>query len=99
MPAFVHWLAVNPVRWLIPATFLSCVVGIPLMLWWERRRPSKPVRRPYVAEAWRGLPAVVQAAHDRAVLDAAEAAALRIVRDEDARVAHLYVPPSSVSAD
>lgn len=89
----------NPVRWLVPATLVVCVVGIPLMLWWERRRPAKPVRRPYVAEAWRGLPAVVQDAHGRAVRNAVAAAALRIVRDEDARVAHLYVPPSSVSAD
>ena len=41
MPEFVSWLFVNPVRWLVPADLLACVVGIPLMLWRERRRALK----------------------------------------------------------
>ena len=93
MSEFAHWLAAEPVRWLVPLTLLSCVAGIPLMLWWERRHPPKS-RRPEVLEAWRGLPASVQAAHDEAVLDAAEAAQ-RIVLDEAHRVGHLHVEPAS----
>jgi hypothetical protein len=85
MSAFVHWLAGEPVRWLVPLTLLSAVVGVPLMLWWERRR----ARRPRVRGSWRALPAEVQAARDEAVLDASEAAA-QIIDAYAARVADLY---------
>ncbi|MBZ6211596.1 hypothetical protein KVH31_34440 [Streptomyces olivaceus] len=40
----------------------------------ERRRPSSYSRRPDVLAGWRALPSEVQAAHDEAALDAAEAA-------------------------
>jgi hypothetical protein len=46
--------------------------------WWEarreRRRPSSYSHQPDALTAWRSLPNEVQAAHENAVLDAAEAA-------------------------
>jgi hypothetical protein len=98
MSEIVSWLLANPVRWLVPATFLACVIGIPLMLWWERRRPSAYSRRSGVLGSWRAASATVQAAYEIAVLDASEAAEL-IVRAEADRVSHLYVAPSESLSD
>lgn len=90
MPEIVSWLLANPVRWLLPATSLACVVGIPLMLRAEkrdRRRQSE----------WLGLSTQEQAAQDREALDAydeakrhAAEAAERIVREAASRLSHLY---------
>lgn len=54
---------------------LVSAVGTVLALWWERRKPSS-YRRRWEAEMaeWRTMSAKAQAAHDVAVLDAAEAA-------------------------
>lgn len=101
MPEIVSWLLAEPVRWLIPATFLSCVVGIPLMLWWERRKPSSYTRRRQreVLAPWLEMSTEAQRAHDNAVLAASDAA-LQIVLDDAERVGHLYVEPmSSASSD
>jgi hypothetical protein len=67
MPAFS-----DPQRWLIPAVLIVSLVGLPVVFWWERRRPSVPAR---VVEmrAWRGLSTQKQAAADGAALDAADA--------------------------
>jgi predicted membrane-bound mannosyltransferase len=96
MPEIVHWLAAEPVRWLVPLTLLAAVVGIPVMLWWERRHP--PAARPL--EAWRALPTEVQAAHDQAVVGASESAvrlvsadAEQIVRAEARRLARRSAGP------
>ena len=88
MSELVRWLFDNPVRWLIPATLLSCLVGIPLMFWWERHHPAS-ARRPEAVASWRAMSVRAQAAHDNAALAASEAAD-RIVREEAARVGHLY---------
>lgn len=62
------------VIWLLVVLTVSAV-GTVLYLCRERRRPSS-YRSRWAVEmaAWRALPAEVQAAHDTAVLDAAEAA-------------------------
>ncbi len=62
------------VWWLLGLLFVSAV-GTWWVVWRERRRPSS-YRRRWEAEMaeWRSLPTEVQAAHDNAVLDAAEAA-------------------------
>ncbi|MCL8016943.1 hypothetical protein [Streptomyces sp. AS02] len=54
----------EPQRWVIPAVLIVSVVGTPLYLWWEKRRPSVPA---YVAEmrGWRRLSTAQQAAADR----------------------------------
>ena len=73
MPDFLS----EPQRWVIPAILLAALVGTPLALWWERRRPSSYTRgREYVERmaAWRAMPTDAQAAHDNAELAAAEAA-------------------------
>lgn len=103
MPNFVHWLAAEPVRWLVPLTSLSCVVGIPLMLWREKRKARRrrkdvlSARQRQVLSPRLGLSADEQAAHDREALDAynqatehAAEAAERIVREMAAHLAHLY---------
>lgn len=75
----------DPVLWLALVLLVSAV-GTPLVLWWERRRPSSYSRRPEVLAAWRAQSAAVQEAHDNAVLDAAQNAA------ERARINTLYRP-------
>lgn len=91
MPEIVRWFAENPVRWVVPAVFLLAVVGIPVALWWEKRRPSVPA---HVAEmaAWRRLSTEEQAAVDAEAL--AEGlvaggfdAAVRARAEESARLA------------
>jgi hypothetical protein len=65
----------EPVRWVIPAILLIAVAGVPLMLWWERRRPTSYTRRRQGAlAAWHALPTGAQEAVDNIALDAAEAA-------------------------
>jgi hypothetical protein len=85
MPAFS-----DVQRWVIPAILLLALVGVPVSLWWERRRPSVPDN---VVElrAWRRRAAAEQAARDVEALaavadadaearaDAAEMAGLRAV--------------------
>ena len=74
---------------LLPVALLlfASVVGT----WWlaqrERRRPSSYSRRPEVLARWREMSAEAQAAHDTAVLDAAEAA-----ENAAARTHSLYRP-------
>ncbi|MFF9287472.1 hypothetical protein [Streptomyces griseosporeus] len=58
----------------IPGIYLLAGLSMPLLLWWERRRPSAYSRRPEVLAEWRGMSTEAQAAHDNAVLDAEEAA-------------------------
>lgn len=67
----------EPQRWVIPAILLVSVIGTPLYLWWEKRRPSVPA---YVAEirGWRRLSTSQQAAADR------EAIATAALFEEDA---------------
>ncbi|MEU5742108.1 hypothetical protein ABZ784_29455 [Streptomyces tendae] len=62
------------VWWLLGLLVVSAA-GTWWVVWRERRRPSS-YRRRWEAEmaAWRSLPTEVQAAHDNAALDAAEAA-------------------------
>lgn len=57
-------------RWVIPAILLLALVGVPVALWWERRRPSVPDN---VVElrAWRGLSTAEQAAVDAGAIEAA----------------------------
>jgi hypothetical protein len=76
MPEFLS----EPQRWLIPAVLLVALVGTPVALWWERRRPSVPE---HVREmrAWRSLSAAEQEAADTAALDLAEQADLDAVDD------------------
>ncbi|WP_055693437.1 hypothetical protein [Streptomyces prasinopilosus] len=84
----------EPVRWVIPALLVVSVLGVVLAVWWERRRPLAYTRsREYLArrEEWRSMPAVVQAAHDEAVLDAQEAAAARAGESSVVRTAELIV--------
>jgi hypothetical protein len=78
----------------LPAIYLLALVGTPVVLWWERRRPTAYSRRPEVLAAWRGMPVAVQEAHDTAVLDAAEAAeeAARRAVEDAARTNALYRP-------
>ena len=90
MPEIVHWLLVNPVRWLVPATAIACAFGVPLMLLQEKRE-----RQPQ--SSWLGLSTAEQAEQDRKALDAyteasehAAEAAERIVREAAERMAHLY---------
>lgn len=64
----------DPQRWVIPAILVVSLIGAPLALWWEKRRPSSYTRCPEVLEAWRSMSSDAQEAHDNAVLDAAEAA-------------------------
>lgn len=64
----------DPVRWVIPAILVVSVVGTLLALWWEQRRPSYRQRWEAEMVAWRSMSSGAQAAHDHAVLDAAEAA-------------------------
>lgn len=61
--------------WLLMAGLFGSAAGTWWMVLMERCRPSS-YRRRWEAEmaAWRSLPNEVQAAHDNAVLDAAEAA-------------------------
>lgn len=58
----------------IPGVYVLSAVSMPLLLWWERRRPSAYSRRPEVLAGWREMSTEAQAAHDNAALDAAEAA-------------------------
>lgn len=65
---------------LLPLVFLVAAAGIPLMLWWERKRPTAYTRTPMhlggeptLAE-WQGMTTAGQEAYDTAVLNASEAA-------------------------
>ena len=61
------------VRALIPAVLLIALVGIPLMLWWECRRPSSFTRGAALRgplAAWRSLSTAEQAAQDAAAIEA-----------------------------
>lgn len=58
----------------LPAIYLLALLGTPVAVWWERRRPSAASRRPEVLASWRALSTEAQEAHDNAALDAAEAA-------------------------
>lgn len=78
MSEILNWLSVNPVRWVVPAVLLVAVLGIPVALWWERRRSSTSE---YVARMWsRRAPAPAHRGHDEAALDAAELAETGRVR-------------------
>jgi hypothetical protein len=84
-------------RWVIPAILLLALAGIPLALWWERRRPSVPDN---VVElrGWRRLSAAEQAARDAEALDAvadAEAGA----RADAAELAGLRALDSAVKTN
>jgi hypothetical protein len=68
----------------IPAVYLLSAVCTPLMLWWERRRPSAYSRRPEVLAAWRAMSAAEQEAYDNAALDAGEAAEVAAARIAEA---------------
>ncbi|WP_158719372.1 hypothetical protein [Streptomyces sp. NBRC 110035] len=72
--------------WLLALLVVS-VLGTRLALRGERRRPSSYSRRPDVLARWRAQSTEAQAAHDNAVLDAAEAA-----ENVVARVHSLYRP-------
>jgi hypothetical protein len=95
MPTFT-----DPQRWLVPAVLLLSAAGIPLALWWERRRPSVP-KHVVRARAVRGLSAAEQEAVDIAALDLGEQAVLDVEADAEdaardlvhrARVNDLYRP-------
>jgi hypothetical protein len=85
MPEIVHWLAAEPHRWLVPLTGLSCVVGIPLMLWREKRTAYHRRRQMEILGPWLGAPTEDQAVKDRAALGASESAA-RLVEAEAERI-------------
>ncbi|MBA4866202.1 hypothetical protein H1V43_33760 [Streptomyces sp. PSKA54] len=65
---------------IIPAVLLVSLAGTFLLLWQEKHHPSSYSRRPDVLDAWRGMSAAAQAAHDNAVLDAADAAENAVAR-------------------
>ena len=62
-------------RAVIPAVLVLALIGVPIALWWEKRRPTVPK---HVAQmrAWRAMSAAEQEAVDTASLDLAEQAAL-----------------------
>lgn len=60
MPDFLS----EPQRWVLAAVMVVAVLGVPLMLWWERRRPSVP-EDVAAMRAWRRLSTAQQAAADR----------------------------------
>lgn len=78
----------EPQRWVIPAILLVSVVGTPIAVWWERRRPTS-YRRRWEAEMaeWRAMPTEAQAAYDEAQVNAGEAA-----ENAAARTHSLYRP-------
>lgn len=59
---------------LLPLVFLIAAAGIPLMLWWEKRRPTSYTRQPHVLADWHAMSAAEQEAVDTASLDLAEQA-------------------------
>lgn len=61
---------------LLPLVFLIALLGVPLMLWLERHRPTSFTRRPDPLAEWRAMSAAEQEAVDNASLDLAEQAAL-----------------------
>jgi cytochrome c-type biogenesis protein CcmH/NrfF len=76
MSEVVAWLSANPQLWVVPAVLVSSGLGVT----WSLRRVR---RRPVVVDvsaAWRSMSTAAQAAHDEAVLDAAEAAELAAAR-------------------
>ncbi|MGP3738005.1 hypothetical protein ACTWJ9_33385 (plasmid) [Streptomyces sp. GDS52] len=81
MPEIVHSLLNAPEVWVLALLAMSLA-----STWWlvrrERRRPTAYSRSAeFLAgvAAWRSMSVRAQAAHDEAVLDAAEAAAARAV--------------------
>jgi hypothetical protein len=56
-------------RWVIPAILLLALLGVPVALWWEKRRPSVPDN---VVElrAWRRRSTAEQAVRDAEALEA-----------------------------
>lgn len=74
MSAFLLDLLSEPQRWVIPAVLLVAVAGVPVMLWWERRRPSSYTRQNAELAEWRAKSTAEQEAVDEAALDAAEQA-------------------------
>lgn len=98
MPVSLSLIWPEPQRWAVPAVLLLSAVGTPLVLWWERRRPSSfpgsAAHRAALAEAgvasldeWRRLSAVEQEAADTASLDRGEQAVLDAEESERERKA------------
>jgi len=87
MPEALSSILSEPQRWAVPAVLLVSAVGTPLVLWWERRRPSsypgsaahrEALERAGVTSmaGWRARSVEEQEAADDAALDLAEQADL-----------------------
>jgi hypothetical protein len=85
MPETLSSILSEPQRWAVPALLLVSAAGTPLVLWWERRRPSsypgsaahrEALERAGVTsmDAWRRRSVEEQEAADSAALDRAEVA-------------------------
>jgi hypothetical protein len=82
---------------LLPLVFLIAAAGIPLMLWWEKRRLTSYTRQPHVLADWHAMSSAEQEAVDTASLDMAEQAALDAEADAQ-EAAQQVVERSRVNA-
>ena len=88
-----------PLVWVLVTLVAVAVVGTPLCLVWERGRPTSYTRsREYLEQqqVWQAKSAVAQAAHDEAVLDAAEAADRLLAARREAAAARRAVVGEAV---
>lgn len=87
MPDFLS----EPERWVISAVLLIAVLGVPIQLWWERRRPSSYARRGDALADWRLLSTGQQEYADEVALHAAEDAA-RLAVERATQINAVYHP-------